>query len=95
LSFLLIGGAMAPAWSGSAAMLMLHSITMVLELEAYILACFAITAWPLTLLAGIWSRQFLDSLKRGVLMLLSAMVVTGVLLAVAALYEALTLIHLL
>lgn len=95
LSFLLIGGAMAPIWSGSAAMFMVHVFTMVLELEAYILACFAITAWPLTLFTGIWSRRLLDSLKRGVLMLLSAMVVTGVLLAAAALYEALTLIHLL
>ncbi len=93
LSFMLVGGAMSPLWVGAAETLTMHSLTMALELEAYILACFAITAWPLTLLAGLWSRQFKAALKSGALMLLSAMLVTGVMLAIAALYEALTLIH--
>ncbi len=95
LSFLLIGGAMSPIWTGSADMFTLHSVTMVLELEAYILACFAITAWPLTLIEGMRVRRCLYGVKRGLLLLLSAALVTGVLLALAAMYEALTLIHLL
>ncbi len=95
LSFLLVGGAISPIWAGSAATLTVHALTMILELEAYILACFAITAWPLTLISGIRSKQCLKGLKSGLTMLLSAVVVTGIILALAALYEALTLIHLL
>ncbi|NLV46998.1 MAG: hypothetical protein GXY07_21155 [Candidatus Hydrogenedentes bacterium] len=94
LSFLLVGGAMSPLWVGSSDMLVMHSITMATELEAYILACFAITAWPVMLVSGIRNRSFLKALKQGLLMLLSAMVFTGILLAIAAVYEALTLIHL-
>lgn len=94
LSFLLVGGAMSPLWVGSSDMLVMHSITMATELEAYILACFAITTWPVMLVSGIRNRSFLKALKHGLLMLFSAMVFTGILLAVAAVYEALTLIHL-
>lgn len=93
LSFLLVGGAMSPMWSGSAQLLVVHAITMALELESYILACFAITAWPLKLLSGLRSGQCVSSIKSGLLMLLSAIFLTGVILAIAAIYEAFTLIH--
>lgn len=94
LSFLLVGGAMSPLWVGSTDMLMLHSLTMALELEAYILACFAITAWPVILISGVLNHRFLPALKRGLLVLFSAMVLTGIILGLAAVYEAMTLIHL-
>ena len=93
LSFLLVGGAMSPLWVGSADTLVMHSITMALELQAYILACFAITVWPLLLLSGIRRGNFPATLKQGVLMLVSAIFLTGVMLAIAAVYEAITLIH--
>lgn len=94
LSFMLVGGAMAPMWVGASQGYVLHSITMALELEAYIVACFAVAAWTLYVVEGWRNRSFRRNLKTGLLMLVSAMMLTGIMLAVAALYEAFTLIHL-
>jgi len=93
LSFLLVGTAMSPLWVGSADMLILHSVTMTLELEAYILACIAITTWPLMLIAGFRNKQRMKAFKRGISMLFAAMIFTGIILGLAAIYEAMTLIH--
>ena len=95
LSFLLVGGAMAPMWVGASQAYMLHSITMVLELQAYIVACFAITAWPLHLLRGARMGQLKSYIKSGLLMLFSAAILTGAMLGIASVYEAFTLIRML
>lgn len=94
LSFILVGGAMSPLWAGSSDMLTMHTLTMAVELESYILACFAIIAWPILLIYGIRNRSLGRSIKQGMLMLISAMFYTGILLAIAAVYEAITLIYL-
>lgn len=95
LSFWVVGNAMAPLWSGSAVMLSLHSLTMALELQAYVLACFAITVWTLFFFSGIFNHLFLPKVKRGLGVFISAIVVTGFILGIAAFYEAFTLIHIL
>ena len=94
MSFSLVGGALAPLWAGTSQAYILHSITMILELQSYIIACFAITAWPLHLIKGLWMGQFLAYIKSGLIMLFTAAMLTGAMLGVAALYEAFTLIHL-
>ncbi len=94
LSFILVGGAMAPMWVGAAQGYVIHSITMALELQAYIIACFAIAAWMLYLFRAFTSRQFKQSLIQGAGLLLSAALLTGVMLIIAAYYEAFTLINL-
>ncbi|HDP36029.1 MAG TPA: hypothetical protein ENN29_13075 [Candidatus Hydrogenedentes bacterium] len=94
LSFALVGGALAPLWVGASQAYVLHVITMVLELQSYIIACFAIIAWPLHLFQGIRLGRGFASVKSGLLMLFSAAILTGAMLGVAAFYEAFTLIHL-
>lgn len=93
-SFSLVGGALAPLWAGTSSAYVLHCITMILELQAYIIACFAITAWPLHLIRGIRNHQFVIHIKSGLTMLFCATLFTGIMLWVAALYEAFTLIYL-
>lgn len=94
LSFGLVGIVMAPAYSGIAGSYSFHSITMVLELEAYILACFVILAWPLNLLRAFAApgRDWRPALAASMRLLGSGILFTGALLAVAGLYEAATLI---
>jgi hypothetical protein len=94
LSFALVGVVMAPAYSGIAGSYSFHSITMVLELEAYILACFVILAWPLNLLRAFAApgRDWRPALAASMRLLGSGILFTGALLAVAGLYEAATLI---
>lgn len=94
LSFVLTGFAMAPMWTGTASGYAYHAITMVFELEAYIIACFAVACWTLSL----WGAVFTPltgapgRLRHAFRAYLEAAVLTGLLLAAAALYEALTLI---
>lgn len=95
LSFLLVGGAMAPLWVGAAQAYVLHCITMVLELQGYIVACFAITVWPLHLFRGAWTGRLAAATKSGLIMLGSAAILTAAMLGIAAVYEAFTLIRLL
>ena len=94
MSFSLVGGALTPLWVGTSQAYILHSLTMVFELQGYIIACFAITAWPLHLIAGMRLGQFFSYVKSGLLMLFTAAILTGLMLGIAALYEAFTLIHL-
>lgn len=94
MSFALVGGALAPLWVGASQAYVLHSITMVLELQAYIIACFAVMAWPLHLLKGLWIWQPFNYIKSGLVMLFAAALLTGVMLGIAAFYEAYTLIYL-
>ncbi len=92
VSFGMVGFGMAPLWYGAAAGYAYHSITMVLELEAYVLACFTITVWPIrwwrTLTGPAPGREFLYNLR----LFLGGALLAGIMLAIAALYEATTLI---
>lgn len=90
-SFGLAGFGMAPLWSGTAANYTFHSITMILELEAYIFACAAVVIFWKRIVAAIRTRE-LSPVRDGVRVLVSAAVLAGVLLAIAGLYEAVTLI---
>lgn len=92
LSLGLAGFALAPTWVGSAARMVYHSGTMVLEIEGYILATFLVILYPVHVVTGLIRSRFGEYWKRTSAMLLSGTVVSGVILALAALYEAVTLI---
>jgi hypothetical protein len=88
----LVGFAMAPIWSNTFAGYTYHSVTMGIELEAYILATFSIVVYALHFFRGIVRGNFLHEWGQGFQTALGSAVIAGVLLAVAALYEAVTLI---
>lgn len=91
-SFALVGFAMTPIWAGAASGYVFHSITMALELEAYIVACFVVMVWPIHLWRGINGKGFGRELFLGVRIFIGGIILTGVMLAIAALYEAASLI---
>jgi hypothetical protein len=91
-SFALAGLGMTPLWSGMPGLFLFHSITMVLELEAYIYACVAVCGFWLTLVRGVRERRIADAAHEALMMLLSATVLAGITLGIAALYEAATLL---
>ena len=84
VTFAFAGFAMAPVWLDSAPRMSYHSLTMVLEFEAYIVATFAAAAWPFLLFRG--------KAGKGLQILAGAVLVGGAMLLFAALYEASTLI---
>jgi hypothetical protein len=92
LSFALVGFVMAPVWAGAAGGLTYHSITMVLELEAYIVACFAVVVWPLRLVDGLRTDALHLHVRRAAHVVGGAVLLSALMLAIAALYEAVTLI---
>ena len=75
LSFLIVGFAMAPHWIGTASGMTFHSITIALELEAYIVACFAVVAWATRLFSMMGDRLKHELLSGGML-LLAALLLT-------------------
>jgi uncharacterized ion transporter superfamily protein YfcC len=83
---------MTPLWSGIPGLLLFHSITIVLELEAYIYACVAVCIFWLRIVRGLGNRMVMESFHDAAKMLLSATLLAGLVLAVAALYEAASLI---
>ncbi len=95
LSLAFVGLAMAPIWAGASLGYTYHCVTMFLELEAYILASFIAVYW-----ARACYRALLDParawthLKQGLRLYAGGIILTGVVLAVAAFYEAVTLIAL-
>lgn len=93
-SFALVGAVMAPAYVGTASGYSFHAITMVLELEAYIIACFVILAWPARILTAFATdgSDRLAACRDALRIFVAGLLYTGVLLAVAGLYEAATLI---
>ena len=91
-SFVLVGFGMAPLWSGMAGMFMFHSITMTLEFEGYIFACVAVCVFWIHLLEGLRQRQFAAGLVAGLKVVGSGTLLSGLMLALAGLYEATTLI---
>lgn len=92
LSFVLVGFGMVPVWSGTTAMFTFHSITMTLELEAYIFACVCVFYFWANLAVGIFKNQFGRRLKQSCLALMSGTLLAALMLAFAGLYEAATLI---
>ncbi len=92
LSFAVVGFGMAPLWSGAASGYAYHSITMVLELEAYILACFVVVVWPIRLWRAVTRGSFPAEFFLNLRIVLGGALLAGGMLAVAALYEATTLI---
>ncbi len=91
-SFGMVGFLMAPVWTGTATGYTLHSITMVLELEAYILASFTVTVWAIRCFLLFSKAPFWQSVKTNIHIFLGGVLASGALLAIAALYEAITLI---
>ncbi|MCX8063775.1 MAG: hypothetical protein N3G21_01220 [Candidatus Hydrogenedentes bacterium] len=93
ISFAFAGFAMAPIWNDTASKLFFHSLTIGLELEAYILAVFGVIMWTYYFWNGIITRKnILEKIKKGFRIIVGASIVSGSLLAVAAIYEAITLI---
>lgn len=92
-SFLLAGLALSPIWVGSASGYIFHSATMALEFEGYIIACFAVLVWTIRLYRTLTvSGGRMRELGGGIAVLFAAALASGIVLAVAALYEAATLI---
>jgi len=91
-SFALVGFAMAPVWAGTAAGMTYHSITMILELQAYILASFAVVVWPLRVYRAFRHGPADVELLTGGRILLGAAALTAIMLFIAAAFEAVTLI---
>jgi hypothetical protein len=94
VSLALVGFVMAPIWAGTFSGYTFHSITMGLEIEAYILAAFAITVYALRVFRGLFRGNVAGEFRRGILVVAGGAVISGVILAAAALYEAVTLIYL-
>lgn len=92
VSFLVVGFGLAPIWTGSAQRMTFHSITMVLELEAYIVASFAVVAFPFIVVRGLAGDGPGAAVMQGVKVMLSAALLAGMILTLAALYEAASLI---
>lgn len=92
ISFAVVGFAMAPMWTELASTFVYHSITMTLELEGYVVASFVVCVLPLCAIRGISRGNFVEELIRGFKVTGSGTLLAGIMLAVAALYEATTLI---
>lgn len=90
-SFVLAGFGMAPIWTATIQVLPFHAVTIALELEAYVVACFAVTLWPVYLVLAVARRRAV-LVVHGAAIMGSTAVVTAILLALAALYEAASLI---
>jgi len=103
LSLTLVGFAMAPVWSGGAEPMTFHWLTIALELEAYIIVSFGICVYTL----HVWKTcvvflrgseddpsSALSEFRFGFEALASATMYACLVLAIAAIYEAVTLIAL-
>jgi hypothetical protein len=91
LSFGVMGFVMAPLWTGSAPQLVYHCITMTLEMEAYIVASFVVIVFPLRVFKGLTATGR-GEIIQGIRIVAGSALLAGIMLAVAALYEATTLI---
>lgn len=95
LSFAVAGYSMAPLWAGSASQFTFHSITLTLELEAYVLASFVVILFPVYLVKAALDPDCTWRVRDAFAMVVSGALLVGTMLAYAALYEATTLILLL
>ncbi len=101
VSLVVVGFAMAPVWSGSTDAMTFHWITITLEIQAYIIVSFGICVYTLeagralfTLIGGLDGEEPSTSqgFRFGFETLVSATMYACLALAVAAMYEAVTLI---
>jgi hypothetical protein len=92
LNLAIAGFALAPLWTDLLARFTYHSITLSLEVEAYVIAAFGVCLYPVY----IWRALRSDDAARGLLkippMLFGTVLLSGALLFFAAFYEAVTLI---
>lgn len=92
LSFGFVGFVMTPLWTGSAAQNTYHSITLTLELEAYVVVTFAVCALPIRVVRGLQSGEWATPYLAGLRIIVGAVALAGIMLTIAAVYEATTLI---
>ena len=92
VSFAVVGFVMSPIWEGSAHQLVFHSITMVLEFEAYMIATFAIILFPIRLIGAFRASDPRAAIQHAFGIMASAALLSGIVLVIAALYEATSLI---
>ncbi|HPU96628.1 MAG TPA: hypothetical protein PLO53_01600 [Candidatus Hydrogenedentes bacterium] len=85
---------MSPVWTQTVSGYALHSVTMALELQAYLLAVFAVLCWSRRVFFFIMRPGRLTSVELifGVKSLAGAILFIGAQLALAALYESITLL---
>lgn len=93
-SFAFMGFAMSPLWTGTLSAYTYHSITMILEFEAYILASFAAAVYAACFVSGVVRGTIQQGFARGLRVMLAAAILSGCILATAACYEAVTLLTL-
>lgn len=91
-SFMLVGFGMAPLWQGMAGTYAFHSITMTLEFEGYIFACVGVCVFWMRIGAGMLRGELRTEAIEAFKVVGSATMLSGIMLAVAGLYEAATLI---
>lgn len=92
LSLALVGFGMVPIQAGMSRLHTFHSITMTLELEAYLFACICVAYFWGSFFVGAAKNDLWTHVKRGSRALLSGTLLAGIMLALAGLYEAVTLI---
>lgn len=92
LSFALVGFLMAPTWSDASMHMSYHCITMAVEFEAYIVVCFATVLFPWKMLKGLLSGELTKSMREILDVLTRTTLLSATILAVAAIYEASTII---
>jgi hypothetical protein len=92
MTFGSVGFVMSPLWTEGIFSLIYHSITMTLELEAYVVASFITILFPAILVKGLLTGNFIRSVGRGILAMVSVAILAAIMLAIAASYEATTLI---
>ncbi len=54
-SFVVVGFAMAPVWSGTASGMTYHALTLALELPPYVLAAFGMLTWAIAVFDFLWA----------------------------------------
>ena len=91
-SLALVGFIMAPLWVGTLTGYTYHSITMGIEIEAYIVVTFVTTVYALRLMRGVFQERFGANFVTGLRVIAGGVVAGAVLLFIAAFYEAATLI---
>lgn len=92
VTFFMVGFAMAPSWTGAAGPFTYHAITMTLELEGYVFACFFVVVVTVNAVRAAFGALGGPSFVAVAKLAGSSLLLTGVMLGVAALYEATTLI---
>ena len=91
-TFAMVGFVMSPIWEGSADRLVFHSVTMILEFEAYIIATFAVILFPIRFVGALRAEDPWSGIRHVLGVIVSAALLSGFILIIAALYEATSLI---